>query len=1219
MTDAHASERSIFLAALERGSAQERAAYLEEACAGDPRLRADVEALLAAHARLGELPPAPAASDPSGTQAELSSPEGPGTWIGPYKLLQALGEGGMGTVYLAKQQEPVQRRVALKIIKAGLASAHVLGRFEQERQALALMDHPNIAKVFDAGTVGQAFRPDSPPPSQAGKPDLQCRPYFVMELVKGIPITTFCDQEQLTPRERLELLVPVCQAVQHAHQKGIIHRDLKPSNVLIALYDGKPVPKVIDFGVAKATGPKLTERTLFTEVGQMVGTLEYMAPEQAELNNLDIDTRADIYALGVILYELLTGSPPFTGRQLRSAAFAEMLRIIREVEPPKPSTKLSGSAELAGIAAKRKLEPKKLTRLVQGELDWIVMKCLEKERQRRYETANGLALDLQRYLADEPVAAGPPSAWYRLRKFVRRNKGRVMAAVTMWLLLVGGIIGTSLGIVQARHAAAEERLAKDVAQRRLQQVEKANELLASVFHNLGPSTEDREGKSLRVLLGERLEDTVRQLEGEAVGDTVTVARLQLPLGHSLMQLSQLDQAQVVLEKAYQTLKTSLGSEHPDTLNSMAHVAKLYHLRGRYDDAEALFKQVLEGYRQVAGPDDAFMLATMLSYADLCQERTRFDDAEGLLKQVVDGYRRLYGPNHRATLDSIHTLARLYEDRGRFDEAEDLCQQVLGAYRRQLGPNHLDTLDCMECLARIYRARGRHDDAVTLFKQVLECFRHKLGPEHGSTLGTMANLALVYKDRGRLDEAEPLLKQVLDAYRRKLGPDHPNTLVSMDNLGGVYLARGRYDAAEPLFKAALEGYRRQLGPDHHGTLTSMNNLALLYYQRGRYDDAEPLFKDVLEGQRRQLGPEHPHTLITMNNLALVYHGHGRYDDAEKLLREIWEVRRQTLGPDHPQTLLGLYNLASVYGTMKKWDQSIPLLEECLGLQKAKLGLDDPETLMTLAKLGENYCDAGRREEGIRCLKDALDRALKRPGPLPSRLAWVPGALAQAYDQANQSAKAEELFRQLVERTRQEAGVDARETTGALINLGLNLLHQKKYAEAEATLRECLQVRERKWPDDWMTFNVRSLLGEGLVGQRKYAEAEPLLVQGYEGMRQRAAKMPAHRDDRLAEAVERLVQLYDAWGKQDEAQKWRATAEALKTSKDPKNLEPGRRPKRNGESSDQQRGRCWSDVSRARTGPVSPQRLVCAPGAMAFNRIADRPGGGTLARVPCRSED
>jgi WD40 repeat protein/serine/threonine protein kinase len=418
--------REIFVAGLKLAPDQ-WPAYLQEACGEDDALRGRVQNLLVAHRDAGSFLE-PAAGGLLVTSDEPVS-ERPGTVIGPYKLLQQIGEGGMGTVFMAEQTQPVQRKVALKIIKPGMDSRQVIARFEAERQALALMDHPNIAKVFDGGTTDSG------------------RPYFVMELVRGIPITKYCDEHRLTPKERLELFMPVCQAIQHAHQKGIIHRDLKPSNVLIAPYDGKPVVKVIDFGVAKATGQRLTEKTLFTELGAMVGTLEYMSPEQAELNNQDIDTRSDIYTLGVVLYELLTGTTPLDRGQLKEAAFTEMLRLIREQQPPKPSTRLSESKDsLPSISAQRQTEPAKLTKLVRGELDWIVMKALEKDRNRRYETANGLAMDVQRYLADEPVLACPPSAGYRLRKFVSRNKaGLTMASVSAVALLavIALIVGSS--------------------------------------------------------------------------------------------------------------------------------------------------------------------------------------------------------------------------------------------------------------------------------------------------------------------------------------------------------------------------------------------------------------------------------------------------------------------------------------------------------------------------------------------------------------------------------------------------------------------------------------------------------------------------------------------------------------------------------------------------------------------------------------------------------
>ncbi len=417
-----------------------RAEFLDRRCQGDPHLRAEIEQLLAVECdaeRFAEklIPMVNVSVGEDAPQRE---------WIGPYKLFQKIGEGGMGVVYMAEQHEPVRRKVALKIIKPGMDTRQVIARFEAERQALAVMDHPHIAKVLDAGATDSG------------------RPYFVMELVNGIPITHFCDEQHLTPKERLELFVPICHAVQHAHQKGIIHRDLKPSNILVALYDNKPVPKVIDFGVAKATSQALTEKTMFTQLGQVVGTLEYMSPEQAQRNQLDIDTRSDIYSLGVVLYELLTGDTPFDRTRLRSAAMDEMLRIIREEDPPRPSTKLSSSQNLPSVAANRKVEPAKLTAFVRGEIDWIVMKALDKDRARRYESASSFADDVQRYLSHEPVLACPPSATYRFRKFARRNKVLLATTTTVAAALVLGLIGTTWQSVRATRA---ERKAVENEQR----------------------------------------------------------------------------------------------------------------------------------------------------------------------------------------------------------------------------------------------------------------------------------------------------------------------------------------------------------------------------------------------------------------------------------------------------------------------------------------------------------------------------------------------------------------------------------------------------------------------------------------------------------------------------------------------------------------------------------------------------------------------------------
>jgi len=471
-------QREIFLKALEKPSPAERAAYLDGACGDDLALRAQVEALLLHHTADSFLERPPAGGDTL-RHGEGFVSEGPGSVIGRYKLLQKIGEGGMGVVYMAEQTEPVRRKVALKIIKFGMDTRQVIARFEAERQALALMDHPNIAKVLDAGaTSSNADFPVGEKIAQAGasggkdaadragwKTGVPGRPYFVMDLVQGVPITEYCDKNHLSTDERLELFVPVCQAIHHAHQKGIIHRDIKPSNVMVTLHDGKPVPKVIDFGIAKAINQRLTEKTLFTNYATMIGTPAYMSPEQAEMSGLDVDTRTDVYALGVLLYELLTGSTPFPQHELLSVSYGELQRIIAEKEPPKPSTRLSTlqGAERTIIAKNRSTEASALGKQCQGDLDWIVLKALEKDRTRRYESVNGLIADIHRHIHNEPVSAAAPTLAYQFQKFYRRRRLLVNAVAGLTVLLVLGILATAWQAVRATRAEQRVEAARSQA------------------------------------------------------------------------------------------------------------------------------------------------------------------------------------------------------------------------------------------------------------------------------------------------------------------------------------------------------------------------------------------------------------------------------------------------------------------------------------------------------------------------------------------------------------------------------------------------------------------------------------------------------------------------------------------------------------------------------------------------------------------------------------
>jgi serine/threonine protein kinase len=800
--------KSIFMAAIDEHAPDQWPAFLEQACAGDVLLRARVEKLLRAQAEMGSFHEA----QPSALVATVNhgAMERPGSMIGPYKLLEQIGEGGFGIVFLAEQQESIRRKVALKVVKPGMDTREVIARFESERQALALMDHPNIARVLDAGATGSG------------------RPYFVMELVEGVPITEFCDRNRLPPEARLKLFIDVCHAIQHAHHKGVIHRDIKPTNVMVTLHDGVPVVKVIDFGIAKAMVQKLTERTLFTGYGQMIGTPAYMSPEQAEMSGLDIDTRSDVYALGVLLYELLTGTTPLQGKQLRNGGYGELQRAIREQEATRPSTRLSSLGDSAMLLAEgRGLDVKRLALLLAGDLDWVVMKALEKDRNRRYDTPGNFAEDIERYLRREPVLARPPSTVYRVTRFAQRHRTAVLTAAAVTAALLVGIAVATWQAVRATQAEAAavaaadaERRAKHDAEVREAETKAVLQFVEDKVFAAARPQQQAGGLGRKVTLGQAVEAALPFVETSFTDQPLIEARLRMTLGQSFWYLGRAKQAADQCERARPLYTKYLGPDHPETLRSMHNLARSYHDLGCYADALRLNEETLS----------------------LRQGRL--------------------GPDHPDTLRSMNNLAVNYHALGRHTDALKLREATLAQSTAQLGSDHPDTLMSMHNLAISYQTLGRHADALKLREETLRRREALLGPDHPDTLGTKEDLASSYYDLGRHVDALRIKEETLALRQARLGRDHPDTLRSMNNLANSYHAVGRYGDAIELHEATLAVRKSRLGPDHPSTLMSMNNLAVSYFALGRHAEALKLREETLALRKARLGPDHPETLRSM---------------------------------------------------------------------------------------------------------------------------------------------------------------------------------------------------------------------------------------------------------------------------------------------------------------------------------------------------------------------
>ena len=954
--------------------------------------------------------------------SSIDALEKPGTKIGHYILKRALGEGGFGTVYLAEQLEPVKRQVALKVIKLGMDTKEVIARFEAEKQALALMDHPNIAKVFDAGATTSG------------------RPYFVMELVDGIPVTEYCDQHRLRTRQRLELFSEICTAVQHAHQKGVIHRDIKPSNVLVSNVDGHATPKVIDFGIAKATSARLTEKTFFTHEAQIIGTPAYMSPEQAGASDLDVDTRSDIYSLGVLLYEMLSGATPFDSVELRSAGYAEIQRIIREVEPPLPSSRASSlGPRLDETAQHQHLRGPQLIKGLKGELDWIVMKCLEKDRARRYETANGLSRDVTRYLANEPVVASPPSRTYRLKKLMIRNRAVFAAGTAMVVLLAAGVVGTGIGLVRAKQA---ERQAVSEAAKSEQVARFLTDMLAGV----GPSA--ARGRDTE-MLEEILQETDRKI-GEELADQPEVdGEIRSHLGQTYYDLGSLEQAKEQYEMARDLLISAHGEENADVARQYSNLGLVHEALQEFEASETAHLKALDLRRKIfAGPHEDLAM-NLVNLANLYVNTERYEEAEPLLLEGLEQLRQIHGNENENVAIALNSLGNLMQHLRRYNEAGPYYEEALKIHTAVLGDDHPYVITDMFNLGWLALNTEDLEGASDRFAEVAALSRRVYTKPHPNLITALNAQAKSDQKLERFESAEALHLESIALAEEVYGADHPSTADLVLALGECLSQMGRLDEADAQSVRAIKILETAFGPDDTATLRARYNYAYSVYSRGDIEKSIPMLEQAVSDYTAAVGREHNSTALALSNLGRALRDIGRLNEAIAPLTESREIRVQTMGPEHLLVGVANHDLAKANYFLGRLDEAETLLGDALSVYKVTLDKSHRVFGTIQILLARIHLDQGQPREALECLKLGRPLSLAARGAEHEELLDFDTLEAVALNRLGDMEAADALIAGVTPRLD-----ELKPKKRALLQLNLGRVHTMagRYQDAEVALLE-----------------------------------------------------------------------------------------------------------------------------------------------------------------------